>query len=820
MIMKRMVGLLAEPARPARSTTRRKNRGAIDTTGDLFVSVRDSSRLCVAKSRQRLSGRAKHGRMRAMVETTRDRAGAARPERPHGSTALIVGGATIARLAAHLDSASATAAFAVERRGASGSSEALEALARADAGVAVVDMTLEGMRGAEGWRRARERWHRPIIVVCADGDDACARAALADGAEEAVSEGDPSASILIPRAIVRALARARHVRPEVELCNLLERWEALDGASHWYVMEIDHDDRITYLNRATPETPAATFHGKSVYAFTHPDAHAEVRARLEHVRRTGEAVTVEERGHGTLGDDSWFVARCLPIKHEGRVTAILVITEDVSERHRTERLLANSERRFRALIEKSSDAIVLLDARGHALYASPATSSVLGFAPEEIVGRDFTSLIHPEDLRAVLDARSTLHATPGTQVMRHVRLRHKDGTWRHVHGTGTNLLEDPAVRAVVGNYRDLTEQRALEEQVRRTQQWEAIGLLAGGIAHDFNNLLCIIMTAASSAARSAAPSTPAAAALDDITQASARAAELTRKLLSLGRTQPLTLAYVDAADVVTNFASLIRRSLGEDIEVVIACERPLPVRVDRLQIEQVLLNVCTNARQATQGRGRVRIEGRRRGASVEIAIHDDGPGIDEATLRQVFDPFFTTKREGSGLGLTVSYGIVERHGGSMRVDSAVGQGTMVTIQLPVAEGPRSERALPLRPSTAGAPVRVLVAEDEPALRRLVCAILRGEGYEVVEAADGEEAIAKCAADRGGIALAILDVRLPALSGPAAYARMVRDRARLPVLFVTGHAPDSEAIPKAAPLLMKPFTREELLRAVEDARREA
>jgi two-component system cell cycle sensor histidine kinase/response regulator CckA len=407
------------------------------------------------------------------------------------------------------------------------------------------------------------------------------------------------------------------------------------------------------------------------------------------------------------------------------------------------------------------------------------------------------------------------------------RLRHKDGTWRHVHGIGTNLIDDPAVGAVVGNYRDVTAQRALEEQVRRAQQWEAIGLLAGGIAHDFNNLLCVIMAAASSAARSAAAGTPASDALDDITLASARAAELTRKLLTLGRTQPLTMEYLDASDIVSDFSSLMRRSLGEDIEVVVSCERPLPVRVDRLQIEQVLLNVCTNARQAMQGRGRVRIEGRCRGAaagdltegkrSVEIAIHDNGPGIDEATRRRVFEPFFTTKREGSGLGLTVSYGIVERHGGSMWIESEVGHGTVVTIHLPVQEGPRNEHAAPEQRPAAATAVRILVAEDEPNLRRIVCTVLRAEGYEVIEAEDGEAAVVKFAADREGLALVVLDVRLPALSGPAAYARMVRDRAGLPVLFVTGHAPDSEAIPRGSPLLMKPFTHDDLVRAVEDAR---
>jgi len=742
-------------------------------------------------------------------------------------TVLFVGGSEIAALAAELATASDGLGFRIEQRALQNPSELQETLAGSRAAVAVVDACTERMRGEGGWRLARDAWPGPIVIVCAAGDDACARAALADGAEDVVRLSDPSASAQLGRAIARALARGRNVRPAVELSHLQARWEALNGARDWYLMEIDGEDRISYLSRSSPDTSPASFVGQSVFTFTHPDAQADVRARLERVRQTGESVTVEERAHGTLGDDSWFVARCLPVKRDGRVTSILVVTENVTERHRLEQLLANSERRFRALIENSSDAIVLLDRQARALYASPATREILGFAPEEIVGRDFTSFLHPEDVPSVVEARAALYATPGGHVAKDVRLRHKDGTWRLIHGIGTNLLDDPAVRAVVGNYRDLSAQRALEEQVRRTQQWEAIGLLAGGIAHDFNNLLCVIMAAASAAAISAAQGGTEAAALEDINQAAARAAELTRKLLTLGRTQPLALEHLDAGDLLSDFAALMRRSLGEGVEVVVSCEGPLHIRVDRLQIEQVLLNVCTNARQAMDGRGRVRIDGRCRelpanGAApservVEIAIRDDGPGMDEATLARVFEPFFTTKREGSGLGLTVSYGIVQRHGGTMSIESHPGSGTLVTIQLPVHDGPREERAASApRRDRAAAEIRILVAEDEPALRRIFSRVLREEGYGVIEAEDGNAAVTSFAADAGEIGLVVLDVRLPMRSGPEAYQEMLRHRGNLPVLFVTGHAPDTAAIPAGAPLLVKPFTGEALLRGVEDA----
>jgi PAS domain S-box-containing protein len=663
-----------------------------------------------------------------------------RPRSPAGATVLFVGGREVALWAADSASSAELPDLRHEHRGAPSALEALEALAHSDAVLAVVDMSVDGLRGVKGWRRIRDAWDRPIIVAHATGDEACAQAALQDGAEDALCLDDPSAAARLGAGVRRALARARTVRPEVDLRTLKERWESLDRASHWFVMDVDGEDRG----------------------------------------------------------------------------------------HRMQQRLAHSERRFRALVEKSSDAIVLLDLQGCSLYASPATSQLLGFAPEELRGRDFKALVHPDDAPSVVEGWSTLYGTPGSHLTSDVRVRHVDGTWRLVQATLTNLLEDPAVGAVVCNGHDVTSQRALEEQVRRAQQWEAIGLLAGGIAHDFNNLLCVIQAAASAAASPAAQRTIDTGALDDINQAAARAAELTRKLLTLSRQQPLATEYLDAGDLVANFASLMLRSLGENIEVVVSCERSLPVRVDRLQIEQVLLNVCTNARHAIQGRGRVRIEGRRcqlppggTGGGedvVEIAIHDDGPGMDEATRRRVFDPFFTTKRDGSGLGLTVSYGIVQRHGGSMWIDSEPGRGTVVTVRLPLHDGPRSERVARTVPPTASiGDVRILVAEDEPSLRRIFCRILRAKGYDVVEAEDGDAAVAKVTADPDRIALVVLDVRLPGMSGPAAYKHMLRRRADLPALFVTGHAPDSEAIPRGSPLLMKPFTSDALLRAIESAR---
>jgi signal transduction histidine kinase len=426
----------------------------------------------------------------------------------------------------------------------------------------------------------------------------------------------------------------------------------------------------------------------------------------------------------------------------------------------------------------------------------------------------------------------------GRSVAGTLRIRHKNGSWRWLEGTSTNLLNDPGVRAVVSNRRDVTDQRRLEEQLRQSQKLEAIGLLAGGVAHDFNNLLAIIVGYTEVATGQLAKDHPAAEALKEVIAAGRRGADLTRQLLAFSRKQIIQLRPVDLAATVTEFARMLRRIVGADIELVIEpASEPVVVHADPMQLEQVLLNLCTNARQAMANGGRLCISTRARtfdpafviahpwaliGDFAEVAVSDTGAGMDETTRARAFEPFFTTKPEGTGLGLATVYGIVQQHGGFTHLQSAPGKGTTVTVHIPLDRDARArlQSTRPVAPDVQGSET-ILLAEDEPALRMLAATTLSALGYRVIAAADGEEAVReyeRCAPD---IALVVLDVIMPRMGALEAYDRIRLIRPDVKVLFTTGYAPQStrrgellEGV--GTQVLEKPFTPHELAARVRSA----
>jgi CheY-like chemotaxis protein len=368
---------------------------------------------------------------------------------------------------------------------------------------------------------------------------------------------------------------------------------------------------------------------------------------------------------------------------------------------------------------------------------------------------------------------------------------------------------------------------------------EAIGLLAGGVAHDFNNLLAIIVGFTGLAAKNLPSDHPVQQHLLEVEEAGRRGGELTRKLLAFSRKQIMQTRSLDVRGAVEDFSRLIRRIVGEDVEVELErAPDALVVQADPMQLEQVLMNLCANARQAMPLGGQLRIATReadfdfetlgakpwaRAGAFAEIAVSDTGVGMDEATMGRVFEPFFTTKAEGTGLGLAMVYGIVEQHGGFMHVESAPGRGTTFHAYLPrtndgapASNGPRSRAR-----AEHGGDESVLVAEDEPALRALIAATLGELGYRVTATRDGEEASRAYEREGGRFDLVILDVVMPRLGAREAFERMRAVRPDMKVLFTTGYAPASTRLSEvlggsAVPLLEKPFTPADLAAAVRAA----
>jgi PAS domain S-box-containing protein len=527
---------------------------------------------------------------------------------------------------------------------------------------------------------------------------------------------------------------------------------------------IDMEGTMLFIKRVGPPFENRQVVGSKVWDFTGEGGPDRIKQLLERVARTREAVVYEAKGFARDGSDAWYEARAIPLVIDDSVQRVILIATDITERKLAAGRLEASERRLRALVQHGSDCIALFGADNLITYASPALLRALGYEAEEMLGKIARDFVHPDDRPA--SASPDFLSEDGHSVAGTLRIRHKNGSWRWLEGTSTNLLNDPGVRAVVSNRRDVTDQRRLEEQLRQSQKLEAIGLLAGGVAHDFNNLLAIIVGYTEVATGQLAKDHPAAEALKEVTAAGRRGADLTRQLLAFSRKQIIQLRPVDLAATVTEFARMLRRIVGADIELVIEpASEPVVVHADPMQLEQVLLNLCTNARQAMANGGRLCLSTRARtfdpafviahpwaliGDFAEVAVSDTGAGMDETTRARAFEPFFTTKPEGTGLGLATVYGIVQQHGGFTHLQSAPGKGTTVTVHIPLDRDARArlQSTRPVAPDVQGSET-ILLAEDEPALRMLAATTLSALGYRVIAAADGEEAVReyeRCAPD--------------------------------------------------------------------------
>ena len=491
---------------------------------------------------------------------------------------------------------------------------------------------------------------------------------------------------------------------------------------------------------------------------------------------------------------------------------------------------------FQSLIEQAMDVIAVLDANGALRYASPSVSQVLGYAPEELVGQQMFDLLHPDDAGPTLQVFAEGVATGKGGRFLELRLRHKNGTYRVLEAVGRYLLDDPVVRGVVINARDVTERRSLERQLLQAQKMEAVGRLAGGVAHDFNNVLTAIFGYVDLLLDGLPTLSPLRPDLDEIRRAAQHAAGLTRQLLAFSRQQPLELRVLDLNELMTNMNSLLRRLLGEDIEVVTKLESTLgAVRADAGQLEQVVVNLAVNARDAMPEGGRLTIETRnadlddsyvrehmpvRPGRYVMLALSDTGTGMSAETLSHLFEPFFTTKvpGKGTGLGLATVYGIVKQVGGYVWCYSELDFGTTFKVYLPRVDAPVDH--LPVR--AAARPTRgsetVMVVEDEAALRALARRVLEKHGYTVLEAPTADVAL-RLAREIGPIHLLLADVVLPGASGPALADQLLAQRADLKVLFMSGYTEDAIShrgvLAPNRPFINKPFTAEALAAKVRE-----
>jgi PAS domain S-box-containing protein len=517
----------------------------------------------------------------------------------------------------------------------------------------------------------------------------------------------------------------------------------------------------------------------------------------------------------------------------------------VTERREAEAALKKSEESFRTLIENAVDLIVVLAPDGTCKYVSPSVARILGFRPDEIVGRNTADFIHPDDLSAGEAVAIRLQDLGPVDRPSELRVRHKDGSFRTIEMIGTNLQGSPGVNGTVVNARDITERRQAEEEreeleakLQQAQRMEAVGSLAGGVAHDFNNMLGVILGHAEMAIEQVDPSRPIHAHLTEIRRAAERSADLTRQLLAFARKQTVAPQVLDLDETVTGMLTMLKRLIGEGIDLVWQPGVGVrPVKVDPSQIDQILANLCINARDAIADVGTITIETRLGifdeaacahhpglvpGEYVLLGVSDDGCGMDRETLSRLFEPFFTTKDvgQGTGLGLATVYGIVKQNNGFVDVQSELGQGTTFTVFLPRHVG-NAEQPQTLGPvqAVARGHETVLLVEDEPAMLKMTTRMLESQGYTVLAASTPGEAIRLAQEHIDEIRLLMTDVVMPGMNGRDLAKTVLASHPLLKCLFTSGYTADVIAhhgvLDKGVQFIQKPFSGNDLAAKVRD-----
>ncbi|HWY47646.1 MAG TPA: response regulator [Bryobacteraceae bacterium] len=513
---------------------------------------------------------------------------------------------------------------------------------------------------------------------------------------------------------------------------------------------------------------------------------------------------------------------------KGRVDGDLLVRSMryATERWRAVEALERREEHYRSLIEHSLDLISILNVDGTIRYVSPSHERVLGYPSDDLVGQNVFGFIHADDLAGVKDSFTRQDGAASLEC----RFRHKDGSWRMLESFGRNLSHVPGVSGLVVNSRDVTDRKRLEEQLHHSQRLEAVGRLAGGVAHDFNNLLMVITGYSQMLLDGMAPADPARDDLEQVVKASERATDLTRQLLAFSRRQVVRPVILNLNLLVRDMDRMLRRVIGEDIELVASLAPDLKtVRADPGQIEQVVLNIAVNARDAMPNGGKLTLETANLQVTDEFArmrpapkpghyamllMGDTGFGMDAGVLLRLFEPFFTTKENGTGLGLSTSYGIIKQSGGDIWVDSKPGQGTTFRIYLPVAE----EAAEPVEAhrdsAVPGGAETILLVEDEDGVRRVVETMLTRHGYNVLSSGSCGEAMALAERYAGPIHLLITDVVMPGMSGRTMAENLIAQRPETKVLYVSGYGGPVESETTTG-FLQKPFTTEELARKIRE-----
>lgn len=570
-----------------------------------------------------------------------------------------------------------------------------------------------------------------------------------------------------------------------------------------------------------------------------PEDRPKLLSILQAADASGGLIEVEYRIRRPDGVIRWMYERG-DVEHDasGRPIRRLGMVMDITERKAAEEALRTSEERFRLLSRATHDAVWTLDLRSNRLTWNEGYKALFGYPEDEIpFVKDSLceSRLHPEDAPRVLSSLQAAITQGGDTWVSEYRYLRKDGTYAYVMNRAY-ILRDETGHAVqvIGGITDLTEKKALEERLLQSQKMEAVGLLAGGVAHDFNNLLTVILGYTEVLLSMTPPDAAPWTMLSDIQKAAQQAASLTRQLLAFGRRQVLMPQVLDLNASIRGIETMLRRLVGEDIVLSLQLTPHLePVKVDPGQLEQILINLTMNARDAMREGGQLTIEtgavglpadnpqGVPAGRYVWLSLTDTGCGIPAEIQHRIFEPFFTTKdpARGTGLGLPTVYGIVRQSGGWIDVSSKVGRGTRFTLFFPAVLNeeslPRDLSKTPLR----GGQETILLVEDEEQVRQIARLTLEAQGYHVLTAQNGQEALKMLESRAFPLQLVITDVVMPEMNGRQLVQHLRRNYPHLKVLFISGYADDKTGwlseTTTSETFLQKPFLPLSLARKVRE-----
>jgi PAS domain S-box-containing protein len=689
----------------------------------------------------------------------------------------------------------------------------------------------------------KKQFDLPFIIVSGTvGEDSAVEAMRAGARDYVLKDQISRLAPAVERELLehknrRARREAERARREAE-----QRSQRIIESAMVGMWVLDANQKTTFMNARMASILGVTLKKALRAPFTEffmQEAGPAIAERFAG-RKAGVASAYEQpfrKGDGTTG---LLAIEASPIYDaENRFEGVLGIVTDITERRRAEEALRASEARYRLMFDNSPLPKWLYDAETlRVLDVNQATIRDYGYSLKEFLAMTLKDIHPQEDIPALLEAERGVESATKFGVW---KLRKKSGEIIQVELTKHTLtIGDRACRLAVG--RDITERVRLEDQLRQSQKMEAVGRLAGGVAHDFNNVLSVILSYGAMLLAEMKPGEPMREDVDEIYKAGKRAADLTRQLLMFSRQQVLEPKVLDLNEVLAGMDKMLQRILGADVDLVSLPNKSLGrVRVDRSSVEQVIMNLVVNARDAMPRGGQLTMEtgnvvldeayardhlGITPGPHVMLAVTDTGTGMDKATLARIFEPFFTTKEsgKGTGLGLSTVFGIVQQSAGSVWVYSEPGNGTTFKVYLPRVDGPLEATGRSEPPGALGGSETILLVEDDDQVRGVARGILRKNGYHVIEARNAGEALLHSERHRGTIHLLLSDVVMPQMGGPELAKRLAGARPEMKVLCMSGYTDDSivrhGVLEAKLAYLQKPITPETLttkVREVLDAR---